>query len=116
MAPTSSRAASSGSTTSAPSTARTCSRGTPSSSRTPPRGWASTRSAWRRSPSILNRHGRAATDLVVKFLEHFALISEAMKAQGLWDEEDGFYYDRLRRPGRLDDPGEDRTRWSACCP
>ena len=48
--------------------------------------------------SILNRRGRPATDLVVKFLEHFALISEAMRTQGLWDDEDGFYYDRLRRP------------------
>ncbi len=48
--------------------------------------------------AILNRHGRDASDLVVKFLEHFAGISEAMATQGLWDEEDGFYYDRLRRP------------------
>jgi len=32
---------------------------------------------------------------VVKFLEHFALISEAIEAQGLWDEADGLYYDRL---------------------
>ena len=48
--------------------------------------------------SILNRHGRSTTDLVVKFLEHFALIREAMAEQGLWDEKDGFYYDQLRRP------------------
>ena len=48
--------------------------------------------------AILNRHGRDTSDLVVKFLEHFSLISEAMEAQGLWDEEDGFYYDRLRGP------------------
>ena len=48
--------------------------------------------------SILVRRGRPAADLVVKFLEHFALISEAMKVQGLWDDEGGFYYDRLRRP------------------
>ncbi len=46
--------------------------------------------------AILNRHGRDATDLAIKFLEHFAGISEAMATQGLWDEEDGFYYDRLR--------------------
>ncbi|MFI5909951.1 MGH1-like glycoside hydrolase domain-containing protein [Dactylosporangium sp. NPDC051541] len=37
-------------------------------------------------------------DLAVKFLEHFALISEAMRGRDLWDEQDGFYYDRLRRP------------------
>ncbi len=48
--------------------------------------------------SILNRHGRSTTDLVVKFLEHFALISEAIREKDLWDEEDGFYYDQLRRP------------------
>ncbi|MGL6280295.1 MAG: MGH1-like glycoside hydrolase domain-containing protein, partial [Gaiella sp.] len=48
--------------------------------------------------AILNRHGRPATDLVLKFLEHFALISEAMAEKGLWDAEDGFYYDQLRRP------------------
>ena len=48
--------------------------------------------------AILNRHGRDTSDLVVKFLEHFSLISDAMEAQGLWDEEDGFYYDRLRSP------------------
>ena len=48
--------------------------------------------------AILNRHGRDTSDLIVKFLEHFSLISDAMEAQGLWDEEDGFYYDRLRGP------------------
>jgi hypothetical protein len=47
---------------------------------------------------ILNVRGRPATDLVLKFLEHFALISEALESQGLWDEEDGFFYDRLRLP------------------
>jgi hypothetical protein len=48
--------------------------------------------------SILAARGRPATDLVVKFVEHFALISRALNEQGLWDEEDGFYYDRLRLP------------------
>jgi hypothetical protein len=48
--------------------------------------------------SILNARGRPATDLVLKFLEHFALISEALESQGLWDEADGFFYDRLRLP------------------
>jgi Mannosylglycerate hydrolase MGH1-like glycoside hydrolase domain/Glycosyl hydrolase family 63 C-terminal domain len=48
--------------------------------------------------SILTRRGRPATDLVVKFVEHFALIWRALNEQGLWDEEDGFYYDRLERP------------------
>jgi Mannosylglycerate hydrolase MGH1-like glycoside hydrolase domain len=48
--------------------------------------------------AILNNRGRPTTDLVVKFLEHFALIADALNSQGLWDEEDGFYYDQLRRP------------------
>jgi hypothetical protein len=47
---------------------------------------------------LLRRDGRPTTDLVLKFLEQFALISEALHTQGLWDEEDGFFYDRLRRP------------------
>ena len=58
-------------------------RGTCSSSPTRPAGWRSTRSAWLRSPSILDRHGSPATTTSsLKFLEHFALISEAMRGQG----------------------------------
>jgi hypothetical protein len=40
-------------------------------------------------------------DMVVKFVEHFNYISLAMNrsgADGMWDEEDGFYYDLLRLP------------------
>ena len=48
--------------------------------------------------AVLNRTMRPATDLIVKFLEHFSLISEAIEEKGLWDDEDGFYYDQLRRP------------------
>ena len=50
------------------------------------------------------RADRPTTDLVIKFLEHFALIAEALNAQGLWDEEDGFYYDQLPPPD-----GDDRA-------
>ena len=46
---------------------------------------------------ILYRSGRPTTDLVVKFLEQFSLISDALRTQDLWDDEDGFFYDRLRR-------------------
>ena len=49
--------------------------------------------------SILNTRGRPATDLVLKFMEHFALISDALESQDLWDEADGFFYDRLRLAG-----------------
>src|SRR5262249_12591139 len=51
------------------------------------------------APAVLNQSGRRpATDLILKFLDHFALISEALNSAGLWDETDGFYYDRLRLP------------------
>ena len=49
--------------------------------------------------SILNRSGRRPTlDLVLKFLEHFAQIRQAMATQGVWDGADGFYYDKLVGP------------------
>ena len=38
----------------------------------------------------------AYDDLVIKFMEHFALISRAMHDKDMWDENDGFYYDVLR--------------------
>ncbi len=34
-------------------------------------------------------------DMVVKFLEQFALITEAVDDSGLYDADDGFFYDRL---------------------
>jgi hypothetical protein len=42
-------------------------------------------------------------DMTIKFLEHFLWIAAAMNRfggghVGLWDEEDGFYYDLLRKP------------------
>jgi len=40
-------------------------------------------------------------DLALKFAEHFLLIARAMNrvgADGMWDEQDGFYYDVLRQP------------------
>ena len=49
--------------------------------------------------AALNRSGqRPAQDLVLKFLEHFAAIRRALEGQGLWDEADGLYYDRLVTP------------------
>ena len=44
-------------------------------------------------------------DIASKFFEHFLYIASAMNglsSAGLWDDEDGFFYDRLRLPsGRL---------------
>ncbi len=49
--------------------------------------------------AILNRSGqRAGLDLVLKFVEHFAAISEAVDTLGLWDDTDGLFYDRLVTP------------------
>ena len=49
---------------------------------------------------VLAEHDRTYEDLATKFFEHFALIASALNAAGLWNEEDGFYYDRLRLDGR----------------
>src|SRR4029077_2243795 len=55
--------------------------------------------------AVLNRSGRRpAGDLVMKFLEHFAAINEAMEGQGLWDDGDGLYYDRLLTPDGTQTP------------
>jgi hypothetical protein len=42
-------------------------------------------------------------DLASKFFEHFVAIVDAMNSlggTGLWDEQDGFYYDQLHAPGQ----------------
>ncbi len=44
---------------------------------------------------ILAEHDRAYEDTATKFFEHFAYIAEAMRAKGLWSEDDGFFYDVL---------------------
>ena len=44
---------------------------------------------------------RSYEEMVVKFAEHFAYIGSAMNRigqEGMWDEEDGFYYDLLQLP------------------
>jgi hypothetical protein len=48
---------------------------------------------------VLDRSGqRPGTDLMLKFLEHFAAIKDALDGLGLWDDTDGMYYDRLLTP------------------
>jgi hypothetical protein len=49
----------------------------------------------------LLEHDRTYEDMATKFVEHFAYIGAAMNRpgqDGMWDEEDGFYYDLLRLP------------------
>ena len=46
-------------------------------------------------------HDHTYEDMVVKFAEHFLYIAAAMNRagqDGMWDEQDGFYYDILRLP------------------
>jgi hypothetical protein len=49
----------------------------------------------------LAAHDPTYEDMVAKFVEHFYFIALGMNrpgADGMWDEEDGFYYDVLRLP------------------
>ena len=50
----------------------------------------------------LAAHDPSFEDMAVKFGEHFLWIAHAMNhhlgSKGMWDEEDGFYYDVLRLP------------------
>jgi hypothetical protein len=49
--------------------------------------------------TILHRRAhRPTVDLVLKFVEHFAAIRQALDDRGLWDDADGMYYDRLITP------------------
>src|SRR5207237_3751787 len=41
---------------------------------------------------------RPGMDLVLKFLEHLAAVRAAMDGQGMWDEGDGLFYDKLVTP------------------
>ena len=49
-------------------------------------------------------------DLATKYFEHFLYIAEAAHGSdanagsGLWDDEDGFYYDVLQKPGQAPQP------------
>lgn len=49
----------------------------------------------------LAAHDRTYEDVAFKFAEHFIYIAAAMNRpgpDGMWDEDDGFYYDLLRLP------------------
>ena len=52
---------------------------------------------------------RKAQDLVLKFLEHFAAIRTALDEQGLWDDADGLFYDRLITPSGYSVPVKYRS-------
>ena len=46
-------------------------------------------------------HDKSYEEMIIKFTQHFLFIAKAMNIKGpdgMWDEEDGFYYDLLRLP------------------
>jgi hypothetical protein len=47
---------------------------------------------------VLARHDETYEDVATKFFEHFVRIAGAINSRGLWDEQDGFYYDVLHQP------------------
>jgi hypothetical protein len=55
---------------------------------------------------VLARRDHVYEDVATKFAEHFTYIAEAMSSQGLWNEEDGYFYDVLT----LDDGGRQPIR------
>jgi hypothetical protein len=58
---------------------------------------------------VLAHHDSSYEDLATKFFEHFALIATALNDKGLWDEQDGFYYDVLRLPSGTEVPLKARS-------
>jgi len=69
------------------------------------RGWDSTAPRCSRSALELALHNRVYEDIASKFFEHFVHIADALNnigGRGLWDEDDGFYYDQLLRDGGSD--------------
>ncbi len=67
-------------------------------------GWMAFYSATMLSMALgLARDNAATEDVASKFFEHFIAIVDAMNSlggTGLWDEQDGFYYDQLHLDGR----------------
>ena len=47
---------------------------------------------------VLSAHDEAYEDVTTKFLEHFASICQAVATSGLWNDEDGYFYDQLCGP------------------
>jgi len=41
---------------------------------------------------------RTYEDIAIKFYEHFAYIAKAMRTCGMWDQDDGFFYDVFHFP------------------
>jgi hypothetical protein len=48
---------------------------------------------------VLAEADRTYEDVAAKFLDHFTYIAGAINRRGIWNEQDGFYYDRVSYPG-----------------
>jgi hypothetical protein len=48
--------------------------------------------------AALSERNQVYDDMVVKFVEQFMLVMDALEQSGLFDAEDGFFYDRLVDP------------------
>jgi hypothetical protein len=51
--------------------------------------------------SEIEVHDESYQEMIIKFTQHFLFIAAAMNkkgSEGMWDDEDGFYYDLLRLP------------------
>jgi hypothetical protein len=46
---------------------------------------------------ILAAQNPVYEDLATKFFEHFTYIASAMETQGLWDDQDGYFYDVIHQ-------------------
>lgn len=60
----------------------------------------------------LAKYDPAYEDVASKFFEHFVAIADAMNTlggSGLWNEEDGFYYDQIRTDGGITIPVKVRS-------
>ena len=88
-----------------------------SSRQTARRGWRTTRLAMLELARDAGPHNHVYDDMVVKFLEHFVLIGDALDASGMLDADDGFFYDRLIDAARQRDahPGAVAGRRAARC-
>ena len=58
---------------------------------------------------VLAEENDVYLDMVIKFLEQFVLIARALDRQGLYDTEDGFFYDRLVYPSGESTPVKVQT-------
>ncbi|MFN8128471.1 MAG: hypothetical protein U0R28_06710 [Candidatus Nanopelagicales bacterium] len=52
----------------------------------------------------LAEHNEVYDAMALKFAEHFAAITDGMAASGMWDWQEGFFYDQLLRPDGTQEP------------